>query len=156
MAVLPDPVADPIGNTTICFGDFIILNNESDTATTTYTWTSTDQLYRPFKSGAGSQPGTNSHLYPGTSNGVCPDVTAEITIDVIPVPVLSAGISPEVVCAGETVTLTADVPGSREGDTFTWVDGNGVEAGSGKQLTITPPPARITPLPTSVVSAVGR
>lgn len=140
VTVLPDPVADPIGNTTICFGDFIILNNESDPATTTYTWTSTDPNFTDFSNPEPEVSPEQTATYTlSASNGTCPDIIAEIVIDVIPVPVLSAGISPEVVCAGETVTLAADVPGSREGDTFTWVDGNGVEAGTGQQLTATPP-----------------
>lgn len=124
--------------TVICLGESLQLNLAFD-ENATYTWTATDPN---FGTVVDPQlvvtPDVNTTYFLTADNGACDPVSVEITIQVVPPPVLTAGISAPVICQGETVTLTAQVENSQPGDSYIWTDENGDEVGSGQQVTDAP------------------
>ena len=129
--------------TVVCLGESLQLNLAFD-ENTTYTWTATDPN---FGTVVDPQlvvtPDETTTYFLTADNMACDPVSVQITIEVVPPPVLTAQISAPVICEGETVTLTAQVENSLPGDTFTWTDSNGAEVGSGEQATDDLIPARI-------------
>ena len=124
--------------TVVCLGESLQLNLAFD-ENTTYTWTATDPN---FGTVVDPQlvvtPDETTTYFLTADNMACDPVSVQITIEVVPPPVLTAEISTPVICEGETVTLTAQVENSLPGDTFTWTDSNGAEVGSGEQATDDP------------------
>lgn len=124
--------------TAICLGESIQLNLAFD-ANATYTWTASDPDFGTVEDPQlVVTPDETTTYFLDASNGVCDAVSVEITIQVVPPPVLSAEISAPVICEGEAVTLTAQVENSQAGDEYIWTDGNGNEVGAGEQITDSP------------------
>lgn len=137
VTVLPAPVAGPIENTAICFGESIQLSFGSN-PTTTYTWTSTDPNFTDFNNPEPVVSPTQTTTYTLVAeNGVCPAVQAEITIEVIGEVTLSIDVSDDELCFSEEATLTAVVAGGGSGDTFTW-EGSDGSTFSGNPITVSP------------------
>lgn len=90
--------------TTICEGESITLNSVASEMAT-YQWTSTDPNFeQSFESQLTISPTTSATYSLVVTNGVCPAIQDEITIDVTPQPTL-----PELenfsICQGETVRI---------------------------------------------------
>ncbi|MCB9266083.1 MAG: gliding motility-associated C-terminal domain-containing protein, partial [Lewinellaceae bacterium] len=124
--------------TAICLGESLQLNLAYD-ENATYQWTASDPDFGVVEDPLLVVTPNETTTYSLTAdNGACPPVMVDITIEVVPPPVLTAGISAPVICQGESVTLTAQVENSQPGDTFIWTDANGNEVGTGEQITHSP------------------
>lgn len=139
--------------TVICLGESIQLNLAFDD-NATYTWTASDPNFGVVEDPRLVVSPTETTTYFLTAdNGACDPVTGQITINVVPPPVLTAQISAPVICEGEDVTLSAQVENGQPGDFFTWVDANGNEVGTAAQVTTSP--AAGTTYTVNYVSSIG-
>lgn len=111
--VSPAPNLQSGSDQTVCAGDAIILNA---TGATTITWSN------GVTNGVSFVPSTTTTYTVTGSNGVGCDATAQVTVTVNPLPVVSAG-SDLVICAGDAIILSGS--GAM---TYTWSGGvsNGV------------------------------
>lgn len=122
--------------TFLCEGGSVVLNELSD-PNSTYIWTSTDPDFgtvldpQPLVS-----PSQNTTYFLAATNDACDTLFEEITIEIVQEPSLSVGVSEDLICEGEAVTLIATVVNSTPLDTYTWVDEQGVEVASGVEPTI--------------------
>lgn len=122
--VVPTPILNVSGNTTICAGQ-----NTTLTATggTSYQWSggSTDTTASITVS-----PVATTTYFVTTSNGVCSSPYDTITVVVTPSPTVNI-VGPTMICPGTTVTLTAI------GNATTYVWGGGA-SGTGTTVTDNP------------------
>jgi gliding motility-associated-like protein len=123
--VLPLPVTDLISNTTICFGESIQLNLDSDD-NSTYTWTSTDPAFNQFNVAEPVVSPAQTATYTLVAdNGICPLDPQEVTVEVIGVVTLSLQGPNGLVCSGDEVQLTANAIGGSSEDQFNWTGSDG-------------------------------
>ncbi|HRJ36169.1 MAG TPA: gliding motility-associated C-terminal domain-containing protein, partial [Flavobacteriales bacterium] len=105
--VLPVPIASVSGNLNICEGQSVTLNASGGNS---YVWSGGQNT-----SAITISPTSTQNLYVVAINGSCTD-TAFVTINVNPIPSLSATATPPVITLGESSQLNANSAGS----TFSW------------------------------------
>lgn len=139
--------------TAVCQGESIQLNLAFD-ENATYTWTATDP---DFGTVVDPQlvvtPDETTTYFLTADNEACDPVSVQLTIEVVPLPVLTAQISAPVICRGETVTLSALVENGQAGDSYVWRDANGNQLGTSAQVTASP--AASTTYTVNYVSSIG-
>jgi gliding motility-associated-like protein len=117
VSVYPNPVVNINSpNTVICYGDTTLLIADSDLANTTWSW-SNGGISNPLTV---SPLSTTTYTVTGSTSAGCTG-TAEIQIDVIPLPVITAGSSLTEICEGDSVILF--VSSSTPGLIWQWSNG---------------------------------
>jgi gliding motility-associated-like protein len=123
------------GTATICPGDSVRL---TATHGTTYQWLPNIGLSHPnAASTMASPPVTTSYTVHATDRLGC-TTQATVAVTVKQLPIFTVSASPESVCPGDTVTLTAS-----GGDTYEWTGSNGVNASSVRVVPLNATPYQV-------------
>jgi gliding motility-associated-like protein len=119
--VVPDPIISLTDVLSVCPGNSVLLNEASDNIST-YTWTSTDPDFGTITDPMPLvTPDMTTTYFLTADNGVCPPIDAELTIDVVPPAEVNLSASMETICAGDEITITAEVSNGNNGDRFIWI-----------------------------------
>ena len=135
--VTPKPLYDLIGNTVICLGETIQLNQASDEISV-YTWTATDPNFGTVSDPQPIVTPTQTTTYTlVVDNGVCPPETFDILVEVVNPMNLQIEGPTGLICAGDPITLSASVTGGSSQDIFSWQGSDGASA-TGSSVSFNP------------------
>ena len=135
--VVPQPVVNLSDDEIICLGDTVLLNSASD-GQTTYTWSSNDPSFTDFNNPEPiATPSQNATYVLFADNGFCPPIVDSVIVEVVSSVNVELSGSANLICAGDEVTLIANVTGGSSGDTYDWVDTNG-NSYSGDTIVVAP------------------
>jgi len=124
------PVVTVSPNTSICFGESIILTANGAVQ---YNWSPTTTLSSAIGSSVSASPNTTtSYLVTGTDANSCSS-TASVMVNVLPLPFLQISPNTVTLCDGESITLTASGANS-----YLWSPAIGLNTTSGSSVLATP------------------
>ena len=110
------PVFDVFNDTTVCQGDPVIPMTSSTVTFDTFSWDPPIGVSDPHAENPTLTPTTTTTYKVFAGNGYCSDED-EITITIMPDPVVDAGDPQTVICIGDTLNLTA----THDGDIIEWI-----------------------------------
>lgn len=132
--VLTEPAQGVIGDTDICFGESITLNNNpSVDPNVMYIWNAdpADPSLDDDAAAPSVSPTQTTTYMVTIDNGVCDPYQDEVTIFVLNDPQITVDAD-AIICEGESITLNAF--STEEGGTFTWLPGGQ----TGSTITVEP------------------
>jgi gliding motility-associated-like protein len=118
VSVLTAPELTLAGDTSICLGGSVLLNNNSETGVT-YSWTSEPAGFTASTAMPTVAPDATTTYTVVADNGIC-QTTGSVTVTV-DIATLDAGLD-QILCLGESITLEPTITGTP--GTLTWQPGN--------------------------------
>lgn len=135
---VPYPQIEAGANTSICSGDVVSLGNPASSGLT-YTWSSNVGGFSSNNAQITVSPSTTTTYYYQASNGTCVSYdTVTVTVSsLVPLSVTITSNKGNSICAGDLVTLTANVSGGGTNPSYQWfVNGVALTNQTGQTFTI--------------------
>jgi gliding motility-associated-like protein len=138
VTVLPDASADVIGNTQICLGQSVVLNNPtSNLPGTTYFWTAdpADPTLDPTAPDPTVTPSQTTTYSLIVENGECDAFETEFTVAVLIDPVIT--VDPDITICANDDPITLNATSSEAGTIIEWA-GDDIQSVDGNSITVAP------------------